>query len=264
MNLLRATLLGLGLATVGANIAGATTWDLLSGTLSPSGHPNGNKLTVNGPGGVLEVTGWSTNNGGSKSAQFVDARIFQFSPYGIGLCDRGEAGLLGLGCILPPNHTFDNAGRTDFALFMFDSDVSIDSVDLTGFGDTDITYFVGHSNAFTTGTWDISGLTPAAFGTEHDDLGPVLNIGTRTVDINSVGNFLLIGAALDPGQDCVTSGSGKRTKTKCSTSYDYVKFKSITTSAITTSLVPEPATWSLMILGFGLMATALRRRPVRA
>lgn len=42
---------------------------------------------------------------------------------------------------------------------------------------------------------------------------------------------------------------------------DYVVFDDITFGSATPGVIPEPATWAMMILGFGLMGVAARRRP---
>ena len=53
------------------------------------------------------------------------------------------------------------------------------------------------------------------------------------------------------------SGSNLRTATATFASTDYVLLDNITTAA---GAVPEPATWGMMLVGFGAMGYAMRRR----
>lgn len=60
---------------------------------------------------------------------------------------------------------------------------------------------------------------------------------------------------------CVNSGAGEAVlaSTKLGTS-TYQAYSGVQTIASLSSAVPEPATWTMMILGFGLVGTMTRRR----
>lgn len=225
-----AAILGLGLVLGSAQMANATTWNLSA--VTSTGNPLGNVKSFSSGGQVLDVTGWSSNAGGN----FSKAAVNEYSGLGLGVCNGFE-----FPTCSSPNHAVDNSGSIDFILLMFDADMTIASFDVSSFGyDTDVTYYVGHSNAFTTGTWDISSLSPSTFGfTAYGSSGGSYD---RTVNVNKIGNFILIAAAT-PNPDYNT---------------DYFKLDSIT--ATICNVVPEPATWSLMILSFAVMASRYRRR----
>jgi hypothetical protein len=54
------------------------------------------------------------------------------------------------------------------------------------------------------------------------------------------------------------------TDTSMSASTNFARFTAVTTTSATpVSAVPEPATWALMLAGFGLTGAAIRRRRVR-
>ena len=88
--------------------------------------------------------------------------------------------------------------------------------------------------------------------TAYDALGNVLESMTLPVlDESNAGDFFGIKA----------SGITRATlRTGWHPEKDYIFVDNFTLGAVTVSAVPEPATWAMMIAGFGLAGSALRRR----
>jgi hypothetical protein len=164
---------------------------------------------------------------------------------GLGVTDPGENGQNN-------SHTIDNSGRLDFVILVFNQAVNIQSAVLTPFslgGTPDNDARVSYATllgAFTpnptaiplnssvwsllnSNSWNVSGNNGAGYLTSLNSLG-------------DYGNVWLIGAS-SPNPD---------------NRYDAFKLTSITVN--TPQGVPEPATWAMMIIGFGAAGVALRRR----
>ena len=233
--------LAVGLALSVATGARATdyTWNTESADSSPRPVPIGNVLSFTSTAGgqVIDVAGWSSQNGGN----FGMASLNEYSGYGLGVCNSNEFA----GSCPQPQHTIDNntGGYDDFVLITFSSNVTVDSISLKAFGGTDATYFVG-TMPLTGGTFSLAALNPlsAGLGTAFQSSG---GSSDRAISpIGLTGNFILIGAS-----DLPLSGAD-----------DFFKITALTASAPVP--VPEPATWSLMIAGFGAMGWFCRRRRV--
>ena len=189
----------------------------------------------------VRVSAWSIDDGG----------IIQDAP--LGIWDYGLGVQNGSG---DNSHTVDNKGWNDFLLFQFDQTVELDTaMFVSGWHDmydTDAT--IGYASlpiAYTT-PLGLDGapesiLAGANLYQSNDSSGfqyaPDFN--TRGINPgNNVGNFWLIGASFDNPDRY----------------YDGFKLKKLTyTVAPPPPSVPEPGTWLLMILGFGLVGGVMRR-----
>jgi len=161
-------------------------------------------------------------------------------------------------------HTIDNKGSYDFVVFQFDQVVQFDSATLTAFNlgsnlSTDIDFSIGA--ATTDLAWNsvlplsaISALLTAPYTNIHSN-----DISTKTIKSGTTyeaefdsltGNLLFIGAGFDQ-QD------SKNIKNR----NDGFKLGALGLSTLPPPpAVPEPATWAMMIAGFGLVGAAMRRR----
>jgi len=200
--------------------------------------------------------------GGTKSG---DGRIFtdgtvsmRASAWSIGaltLVDDEKLGVWsdGLGVVsgaLDNSHTVDNFGRLDFLVLQFDQAVSLGEATFNtgwnGMKDTDAT--IGYADFST--PYDVQpGMDNklALFALKDFSLytseAKQLGNSTRSINPNgAVGNTWLIGASFVP-------------KDKF---FDGFKLDKITYDLPATPAVPEPATWMMLLLGFGAIGTMVR------
>jgi hypothetical protein len=164
-------------------------------------------------------------------------------------------------------HTIDNQIRVDFIVLQFNAQVELDSAvfnafklntlnssgsvtnSLNGYKDNDANIGVGNSAS----SWTVApnldnqnvsvlnSLVPTQFFSAGMGSSAVRTINPSNIS----GNVWIIGAALPANFD------GK---------YDSFKFDLLTVSTI--APVPELSTWAMMILGFGMIGSAVRRKRV--
>lgn len=156
------------------------------------------------------------------------------------------------------SHTVDNSGTKDFVLFQFDRVVELDMAQFnTGWhnmNDTDATIGFDSNNMGWASPPNWAGLTQISQLTTFDlyGSGGIGNSGNSFRDINpnnNTGNAWLIGAAFDN-----PDGAYK---------LDGFKIERVTfsTAPTTRTVLPEPSTWAMMLLGFlGLGGTMRLRR----
>lgn len=186
----------------------------------------------------LRATGWNFS-GGSVSASYL-------GNYADGLGTKNNAA---------DEHFADSFGQTDFILLQFSKPVTLTSAVFNAFGspnfhqsksDTDANIRVGSSgmtwltNPFSSGDSQASVL--AMFPTSF----------TSYVSSNSASPRALNSGSLRSTSWIIEAGGVDNL-------FDGFKIGQITASA-----VPEPATWTLMILGFGAAGMALRSRRAKA
>ncbi len=217
--------------------ASAATFLLTSGTNSDGSI--GNVRTFTGTDGTqVEVSAYSLD-GSTLAAAAVGA----YTP-GLGVMNSfpnmwGQGG--------DGSHTIDNDGYVDILVFQFSKVVTVDKVGIVEFGDTDFNYDIGSTNVDFTSNLTFANLTAFtnAFGPLNTSFLSNGNGSDGNRDINNTnpalsGNLFYVAAAF--------SNSG---------SNDSFKVNGIT---YTTSAVPEPATWAMMIGGLGLVGMSMRRR----
>lgn len=244
-----------------AALAAALASSASAGTLALHSGSGSTPISSTSPGDYyyndgtvrVRVSAWSIDPGGTVRA----ASIGRWD-YGLGVQH---------GAFDPPgsayygsdgNHTTDNKGWKDFLVFQFDKSVELVDgwfySDWDGLWDTDAT--IGRGSAFSLYT-----TPPALAGTSFAGLGSLFtltpsydNTGNESGspdlskrDINA-GNFAattwLIGASFDANYH-----DGNK---------DGFKLRKLTYNVAPP--VPEPSTWALLILGFGGVGAAMRRR----
>ncbi|SNS78854.1 PEP-CTERM protein-sorting domain-containing protein [Sphingomonas laterariae] len=149
------------------------------------------------------------------------------------------------------SHTVDNKDGFDFIVFQFDQVVEVDQAYFSPYKigretDSDATIMVGNS-----ATPFSSGLNFANWASVDALFNPFQaasgTAGLRDINgLNEQGNLLFVGASFTDLDKL-----------------DGFKLKQLKVNSVTPSApgpVPEPATWAMMIAGFGLVGGAMRRR----
>lgn len=214
----------------------------MTGSSATSGtHGNSRTFTATSGSETLTVraTGWSLTSANSAGVVY-DSFLGAFSN-GLGVTSGDEDGSSN-------THVTDNQNRFDFIVFQFDRPVVLESARFTtytfngvrdgdatiGFGNTALPY-TSQPALDGQGFASLQSLFGGGFSTSLGGGGTrLLNSG------GNVGNIWLVGAAFN-------NADGK---------IDGFKLSNVTVS----SPVPEPATWMMMIAGFGLVGAMMRRR----
>ncbi len=158
-------------------------------------------------------------------------------------------------------HTIDNNKSADFILLQFDQAVRLDTGVLNAFsvlgGPADNDAYVGFAN--TDKAWNqnynLSGFSYDALFDGYSVKGTGSSAPMALNPTGEFANLWVVGADFF-GIDSITYKDGRKTKTK--DVYDGFKLSSLVVT--TQTAVPEPATWAMMIAGFGLVGAGLRRR----
>lgn len=209
--------------------ATATTFTFTSGTNTATHGTAGNNVTLPSVDGItVTATGWSTDTlSSSPEAAYVGR--YQM---GLGVTNTNEANGDTFNA-----HVVDNVGSYDFIRLDFSKAVKLTGITL---------------NAFT-----VNG----GFSTDSDAW---VSYGSGSLATNW-SSYLANGVSVASGtafSSTVASTTWLIGAARVSTDRDD-GFKIGAVTAV--AAVPEPATWAMMILGFGLVGGALRRRqPVLA
>lgn len=243
-------LLASGVAAAPAHAATTVDPTLKSFTLTGSMNDNGtygNSLTRSSNEDAtlqVKITGWQSNQ---STNAITSAYVGAYSP-GLGVTGIGDAG--GSGAY----HQIDNAfGYTDFVLLQFSRAVTLSSAFLNVYQmtnvsgmDSDMAFY--NAGAITTAAWD-SAVDLTKYKTVPDtwtNIDGTSAGGTRMIGATGASTKWLVGAAFLP--------TGDRD--------DGFKLRTLTVSDV--AAVPEPASWALMIVGFGAVGFSLRRRGARS
>jgi hypothetical protein len=231
----------------------------LTGPSTGSGTARTYTVTVGQVKLQVRVTAWST--AGTSNSSTVKNGTINVYTNGLGVTSTGES-------TSSPHHTADNLTQSDFLIFQFNQPVELETARLTTYNmgsgrfDGDLTYAVGSNPT----NWTTNPLpnttTYAQLATIFGNSFTASNVAstssqttsTRLLNpTNNVGNMWLIGASFkNPAENC-----GRNTNQLC---LDGFKLSQITVR----TAVPEPASWLMMILGFGFIGHSLRRRKVMA
>lgn len=217
-------------------------FDLTTPTSTLGGTSNGNSFTyIIGAGTTdqlqMRVTAWSIDT--TKNPDLVQNAILRAYSGGLGVQNRTETNQ-------SPDHAIDNSdGVIDFVMFQFDKAVEMTGMNIGWYsGDADATVRWGD-----TGTaWNIS---PALNGKGVTTLSDMID-GQVNSDVNSSTGFTGFRPLDIPLSNMVIISS----RSPANTGTDYFKVISVTVD----TGVPEPATWLMMIAGFGAIGTSMRRR----
>ena len=200
------------------------------------GNPLVFSKTADGTTVKVRATGWSLDRGVVRDS-FLGA-------YGAGLgVTSGDE--LGLG----NTHVIDNQNRNDFVLLQFDQAVQLTSAVFNGYSlgggtDTDATIAWGTLSSAWNTKLALNNVSAATLASMFS--GSALSLGnssggSRSLGLSgATGNFWLIGAAFVNADKKI----------------DGFKLGSVTLKTV--APVPEPSTWAMMLVGFGLVAAAMR------
>jgi PEP-CTERM motif len=211
-----------------------------TGASSSTDGTNGNIRAYSSGGIQVQASAWSYS-GSTLQRSFLG----QYST-GLGVTNDNE----GNGST-SNSHTIDNVGQTDFVLLLFNQSVNIASARLTPY---DVSATVDDNDAYVSyasGALPFTNVpTPVALNNAvfasllaHGFNVPGNMVSPNLTLLNSAGlfgNAWIIGAArVNPdGND------------------DGFKLTAINVTAA----VPEPSTWAMMLIGFGAIGLATRRR----
>lgn len=223
------------------------------GLTATNSNVDGNARTYSAikDGQTLDVraTGWS-NDGTIR-----DSRLMSYSG-GLGVIS-GDDDATGAN----NTHTIDNQNRSDFILLQFSQAVTLTSATLNAFAigsrgiDTDATYAWANSPFAWNAGLPLNNGSYATFSSHLTGISTVDSValnGVRPLSLTNAsgsrasGNLWLIGAAQANVDGIIDA------------------FKLAGFTASTPGAVPEPATWAMMILGFGMVGGATRRRKRQA
>lgn len=143
-------------------------------------------------------------------------------------------------------HVIDNQTEKDFVLLQFSAPVLLTAVTTSAYklgsvADADFTIGYGNVGFNWNTTINLEGANASTLNTLLKQTPISSSGGTRNLTGGQASNLWLVAASL-------TNPDGK---------IDGFKLTSVGVA----SVVPEPATWMMMILGFGLVGAAIRRRP---
>lgn len=209
----------------------ATVW--LNGGAT---NVNGGKQFTGSDGVNVRVTGWSVLNG--TTIEKVTPGVFS---QGLGVENSNESS---------SGHVADNRGSLDFFILQFDEAVSLNKAAFrtnfsnNNFNDTDATIGFALSNLAFGTDFNLVGqnLSALNFFSQFESSAPN---GNSTRNINpgdNVGNVWLIAPSFI-NQDHRSDG---------------YKLKALSYTQM--PVVPEPGTWLMMILGFGLIGGVMRQK----
>jgi hypothetical protein len=148
-------------------------------------------------------------------------------------------------------HTIDNQNRLDFILLQFNTAVKLESADFSTYPvggntrDSDATIAFGTTAANWTAQPALNNANVSTlnslFSGSYTSLGNAAG-GTRNINSGFSGNLWLVGAVFVNDDRAIDA------------------FKFGTLKVTPTGAVPEPATWAMMIGGFGAIGAAMRMR----
>ncbi|MFD2255956.1 PEP-CTERM sorting domain-containing protein [Luteolibacter algae] len=208
------------------------TWNL-GGSSNVTSTGGTKSFTVNGV--KVTASAWSYTKGSNNNA-LEASKLGQWSP-GLGVINNEENGS-------SPWHQVDNEGQNDFILFTFDTLVDVESVKIQaspGPYDQDVSYWVGNTNSSNLNGVTYSGLSALGFLGEQQENGNSTS-NAKNVSINSPSS----------GVNAILFGP----KTGLVSDSRYIDAFKI--NSITASVVPEPSTALLSVLG--VLGICARRR----
>lgn len=228
--------------------AASFVFNMTGGSSSTSGTDANSRTfssTVGSTTVNVRVTGWSLSS--PTASGIVRDSYLGFYSSGLGVTSGDENGS-------GNTHTVDNQNRYDFLIFQFDRPVNLVSGTFTPFTlgngpDTDATVAFGTTNI----AWNSQ---PALNNTSYATLSGIFNGGYSTLTGGGTTNTRLLNPAANIGNIWLVGAAFNNADGKI----DAFKFSNLTVGS---SAVPEPATWAMMILGFGMIGSAMRRRQVR-
>lgn len=234
---------GLIAATIAVSPATAAVTISLTGgtnTAGNAGNTYGNMRTFSSGGVNVKAFAFSYNN------SLTEGYLGQYGASGLGVINTTDSG--------NNYHAVDNQSGNDFIMFVFDRAVNLSQAVLNPYQVTnnvsaDNDAFVGYASLATSyGAVNESTNFSSNLFSNLNSTGKNVqgNLGTGNLtSLNTGGtyaNVWIIGAA--------RAGYA---------GYDS-KLDAFKLSSVTVNAVPEPATWAMMISGFGVIGYSMRRR----
>ena len=254
MRLERLLMLGTAAALLGATPASAASFFF---SLNTNGTFDSKTFTATSGSQTLSLraTAWSISGNTIR-----ESTLGAYGQNGLGVISGDDDG----GTY--NQHTVDNQGRTDFLILQFDRPVELNSAVFTAFNlynSNNQRYSYKDNDA----TIDFAASGPVwNSDSALDTLVKDKNRSTLGTTFNGSGFESLGNGSSSFSSPRILSTSGKygtlwmvaASMANQDGRYDAFKFSSLTVR--TMPAVPEPATWAMMISGFGLVGAALRRR----
>jgi hypothetical protein len=229
---------GLAAAALSTAASASTTFSM-AGNDSTSWGATGNTRTYTASDGQtkVKVSSYTAVPGKNGSYTLQQSHLGAYSPG------------LGVSASSSDAHMVENKDGVDFLVFQFDRNVTVESAEFNVFSyygqDSDATIGVGSTNAAFNNPLVLTNWSQVSsyFTNGETSLGTGTS-GTRAINTaHASGNLLIVAAGIFG--DLLN--------------IDNFKLKSLTVN-VNTPAVPEPATWAMMIGGFGLIGCAMRRR----
>lgn len=250
-----AALAFVGAIAVAAPVSAATTVALYSGSGAVLSN---NRIRIDNGDVKLQVTAWNSTSSNLASDSARSRGTLAQWEYGLGATYNGDT-----------NHTIDNTGRYDFLLLQFDKAVALNTVTFTsGWDDRyDSDATISHANVNYASYGGTYRTTSGSFWTAADGQ---LNANKTAADTpNNSFNYGYVNASRRQVNPTLVTSNVWLIAARIGDldSYkDGFKVKGFTYTDpydFNNNGVPEPGTWALLIVGFGAIGGAMRRK-VRA
>lgn len=254
--MIRAAVFGLAASCAMAAATGASAATFVFNTTSASdGTAASKNFTANQSGYTISMraTGWHANSLFNGNYSIATAQLGTFTP-GLGVLASGES-------YGDAEHQIDNVGGVDFVMLQFSENVNLSGIGRAvynmgwnspgGTNNTDSDAGFRSTSLGSAATWnqaiDLTQYQIAANSFTALDGTPLPSGSSYTTPIttNVYSSTWLIAASFTGGAD------GRLN--------DGFKLASVNVNFAPPS-VPEPATWAMMLVGFGGMGAVLRRK----
>lgn len=229
---------GMALASVAATPAMAAEY-LLNLTSNSNALTNYNDYSFQLDGQTIKVraTAWSTN---SSNTTVQTATLGNYSS-GLGVLNTADGNGSG------NTHTIDNQNGQDFIVFQFSSAVQLSSITTTPYNVSNL----GTDSDASVRWGNVSKAWNQSLGFDGQSVNAIANILSGQQD--------LLGS--NAKQTRAVNGQASNLWLVAAKNLDNSKVDGFKLGAVTVkSAVPEPATWMMMIGGFALVGSAMRRR----
>lgn len=216
---------------------------------------NNNAIRIDNGDVKIQVTAWNTTSTNLASSAARSRGTLGLWDFGLGATYSGDG-----------NHTVDNAGRYDFLLIQFDKAVALNTVTFTSGWDNkydsdatisraNVNYgaFGGSYQSVGTSFWNAAGsqLNANKYASDTPDNNftrGVVNTSRRQVNPTLATSNVWIVAARIGNLDTFSDG------------FKVKGFTYVDPFGPEDTAVPEPGTWALLILGFGVIGGSMRRK----